>query len=60
MAFSILLTANESSGAPADEEEWIALFNGQDLDDWIPKVRHHPAGVNYLNTFRILHQSLPL
>ncbi len=50
---SILLTSCESRSKPADEEEWIALFNGQDLEDWIPKIRRHPVGVNYLNTFRV-------
>ena len=50
---SILLTSRESAGEPSDEEEWIALFNGQDLNDWTPKIRRHPVGVNYANTFRV-------
>ena len=50
---SILLTSSVGSSEPADEEEWIALFNGQDLDDWIPKIRRHPVGVNHANTFRV-------
>ncbi len=37
----------------ADEEEWIPLFNGHDLDDWTVKIRHHPAGENFANTFRV-------
>lgn len=49
----VLLASCESSSKSADEEEWITLFNGQDLDHWTAKVRGHPAGVNYLNTFRI-------
>lgn len=36
---------NENNG-------WIQLFNGSDLDDWIVKVHHHEAGVNFGNTFR--------
>ena len=47
----ILLTGCQSNNA--DEEEWIALFNGRDLDDWIPKIRYHAVGENYANTFRI-------
>lgn len=35
------------------EEEWIQLFNGQNLDGWTPKVRGFEAGVNYKNTFRV-------
>ena len=51
MVGGILLTGCQSNNA--DEEEWIALFNGRDLDDWIPKIRYHPVGENYANTFRI-------
>src|SRR5687768_4804499 len=35
------------------EKEWIKLFNGTDLNDWIVKVHHHDAGVNFANTFRV-------
>lgn len=33
--------------------EWIKLFNGKDLDDWIVKIHHHEPGVNFGNTFRV-------
>ena len=39
--------------AQQGEEEWIELFNGQDLDDWTVKIRGYPAGENYANTFRV-------
>jgi hypothetical protein len=39
--------------ASADEEEWIALFNGRDLSGWTPKITGHPLGENYANTFRV-------
>lgn len=39
--------------SPATEDGWIQLFNGKDLDGWIPKIRHHPAGENFGNTFRV-------
>ena len=35
------------------EEEWLQLFNGEDLDDWLIKFRGEEAGVNYLDTFRV-------
>lgn len=35
------------------EGKWIALFNGQNLDGWIPKIRYHPIGQNFGNTFRV-------
>lgn len=36
-----------------DQEEWIQLFNGKDMNDWIVKIRGHEVGDNYGNTFRI-------
>lgn len=35
------------------EEQWIKLFNGKDINDWIVKVHHHEPGVNFGNTFRV-------
>ncbi len=37
----------------AAKEEWIQLFNGKNLDGWIPKIRYYPAGENFGNTFRV-------
>jgi hypothetical protein len=31
----------------------IALFNGQNLEGWVPKIAGYPAGENYKNTFRV-------
>ncbi|MCW3119111.1 MAG: hypothetical protein JWM28_3193 [Chitinophagaceae bacterium] len=36
-----------------NQEEWISLFNGKDLHDWIVKIHHHETGDNYGNTFRV-------
>ena len=38
---------------PANDGQWIQLFNGKDLDGWIPKIRGHAAGVNFGDTFRV-------
>ena len=35
------------------ETKWRALFNGKDLDGWIPKIRGEKLGDNYGNTFRV-------
>jgi hypothetical protein len=48
-----LAASGEGRSAPADDENWLALFNGQNLDGWIPKVRYYPAGENFANTFRV-------
>lgn len=36
-----------------NNEGWITLFNGKDLNDWKIKITGHPLGENYKNTFRI-------
>jgi hypothetical protein len=36
-----------------NNEEWISLFNGKDIKDWIVKINHHETGVNFGNTFRV-------
>ncbi len=37
----------------SDGEQWIQLFNGKNLDGWIPKIRFHEMGENFGNTFRV-------
>jgi len=34
-------------------ETWIQLFNGENLDGWVPKFNHYELGVNYKNTFQV-------
>lgn len=33
--------------------EWVDLFNGEDLNNWIVKIHHYEAGDNFDNTFRV-------
>jgi len=35
------------------EEGWVSLFNGKNLDGWIPKIKGYPVGENFANTFRV-------
>lgn len=44
---------NDQHNVNKPEQEWISLFNGQDIDDWIVKIHHHEVGVNFGNTFRV-------
>jgi hypothetical protein len=37
----------------AGTREWISLFNGKNLDGWIPKITGYPLGENYADTFRV-------
>lgn len=32
---------------------WQQLFNGKDLNGWIPKIAKHEVGENYANTFSV-------
>ena len=49
MLFSLSVSAQQTPG----DEKWITLFNGKDINDWIPKINHHETGENYGNTFRV-------
>ena len=50
----LLLPLMAACGSPSHaEEQWLQLFNGQDLTGWTPKIRYHELGVNYADTFRV-------
>ena len=34
-------------------KEWLQLFNGRDLNDWVIKFAHHDLGENVNDTFRV-------
>jgi len=61
MVSAMVLFIGCQSGSAEDEVEevnsieieWIELFNGKNLDNWIPKIAKHDLGVNYQNTFRV-------
>lgn len=48
-----LLSLSLLAGYAPAEEEWRQLFNGKNLDGWMPKIRFHEAGENFGNTFRV-------
>ena len=37
--------------APAQNQKWVPLFNGKNLDGWVPKFTGFDLGVNYNDTF---------
>ncbi|MFH5801984.1 family 16 glycoside hydrolase [Haladaptatus sp. CMAA 1911] len=39
--------------AATDEDEWIQLFNGEDLDNWTRKFTGKPPGEGHKNTFSV-------
>lgn len=48
-----LVLAFAAVAVAGEEDQWIQLFNGKDLQGWTPKVRGHEAGENFGNTFRV-------
>lgn len=37
----------------SSDDGWKQIFNGKDLNDWIVKIHHYDAGVNFDSTFFI-------
>ena len=53
-ALCVLGCAAQTRGGGADgERHWIQLFNGRDLDGWVPKFARYDLGVNVHETFRV-------
>src|SRR3954447_19635852 len=50
MATAALVVAQD---APAQNQKWVQLFNGKNLDGWVPKFSGFDLGVNYNDTFRV-------
>jgi hypothetical protein len=49
-------TADDASAleSKTKTDQWVQLFNGTNLDGWIPKMRGCPVGENFRNTFRVV------
>lgn len=41
------------SSGPKENQKWVNLFNGKDLNHWIPKIAGYKLGNNFGNTFRV-------
>lgn len=46
-------TSQKNINRVAEKKDWIRLFNGKDISDWIVKIHHHETGDNFGNTFRV-------
>ncbi|MEO6453323.1 MAG: DUF1080 domain-containing protein, partial [Ginsengibacter sp.] len=44
--------SNKVSVKQNDTKKWVSLFNGKNLDNWIPKIAGYKPGENFGNTFR--------
>ena len=45
--------ANQTAPPRPPASEWLQLFNGKNLDGWVPKIAGFDLGVNYNDTFRV-------
>src|SRR6185295_19783060 len=48
--------AAQAAAARQDDtshKDWLQLFNGRDLNDWVIKFARHDLGENVNNTFRV-------
>ena len=51
---TLVVASLSLSGCTQDNSEsWISLFNGNDLENWIPKFTGYPLGENYRDTFSV-------
>ncbi|EWH10525.1 hypothetical protein DS2_07823 [Catenovulum agarivorans DS-2] len=48
-----VLTACSTTPDQAAKQQWVNLFNGENLDGWTIKFKNKPVGENYNNTFRV-------
>src|SRR3984885_1373440 len=56
MACFFLLQSNLSKKSSIElktTKKWVSLFNGKNLNNWIPKIAGYKLGENFGNTFRV-------
>lgn len=51
--FAVVPSSRADEKPAADQEKWIPLFNGKNLDGWTPKIRGYELGDNFGDTFRV-------
>lgn len=49
----LCLPLSASAEETRQQEKWISLFNGKNLDGWKVKIRGYEPGDNFGNTFRV-------
>ena len=53
LIFSSAVSAQKKTKNDPNQKEWTQLFNGKDLNDWMPKIRGYELNDNFGNTFRV-------
>ena len=52
-AYGQNVSEKKNNDQAMEDGKWISIFNGQDLDGWIPKVTGYKAGENPLDLFSV-------
>jgi hypothetical protein len=58
--FLVSFNLNENHVEKRNSGKWVSLFNGKNLDNWIPKIAGYKPGENFGNTFRVEHGILSI
>jgi hypothetical protein len=63
IVLAIVLSNCQNSNRPSKEgikteNSWVSLFNGVDLDNWNVKIKGHPLGVNWNDTFIVVDSAI--
>lgn len=53
LSFLFLANSKKIVLAKNENKKWVRLFNGENLDHWIPKIAGYKLGENFGNTFRV-------
>ena len=53
LQIAALILPSIACGQNSTTEEWIELFNGENLDNWVVKFTGHELGTNYRETFGV-------
>ncbi len=49
----LTLVLQGCTNSKEQKEEWVSIFNGKDINDWVVKIHHHEVEENFGNTFRV-------
>ena len=49
-----LMNCKKEPISSKEKEQWVSIFNGVDLDNWIVKIKGHELGNNWENTFSVV------
>ncbi len=53
LCVSLLTGCNTPATTSADDQQWIQLFNGENLEGWDIKIAGYEMNDNFANTFRV-------